>query len=788
MTMTASRTLLIDARCLQHPGYATRGIGRHIETMLRAAPAAVCRDFMITALIDPVLPRLAPPVATLFDNFTTTAYAACHRAGSVFLNPAPLAFSPLPVGGLLRAPGGVAESSSIAERWRKDDEGITCIAVVLDFIPLDFPKLYLTMPERRRQYMANLAALRRYDRFLPISRASAARLEQIVSGKAKQSTVTGVAIRASLLPENGVATLPFASRRPEIFIVAGDDPRKNPELAVRAHAASTALRAAAIRLRFAAIHDPDTRARLEALHRAGGGDPALLEFAPVLDEAALAQAYARALLVVAPSRTEGFSLPIIEAMAQGTPVLATDEPAQAELVTDAASRFGADDDDVLRSAMESLSLDPSLWQKTAVRQAGIWRNFTPEAVAARFWQPFLNLPAPAIIRRAKPRIALLSPLPPAPSGCADHSAALLTALAPDAEVTAFTETPAPALPAGIIHGGRADPQVMRSRRFDAVIGVIGNTPLHRTEARLLRDHGGAAIVHDARLGGLYRSGFGDTAALSLAIAEHGAPVTYEQLDVWETDHAATPLRFLGEIAAAAAPMIVHAASTAQWIAAHHGIAPRFLPFPPYRLPDPASLTAAGRLAARRRLGIAPESKLVVSFGYIQRDKAPETLIRTAAVLRRSMAFNMAFNMALAGAAGPGLAVSLRALATLSGFDERNLILHHDMVSESVYRDYLAAADCAIQLRSAPQGSISGALMDAIAAGLPAVASATLAEAITAPSYVYPVPDDAGPEDIALMVQQAIVPARAAALLARNQFLAGRNMRRYAAQLLQAVLH
>ncbi len=773
--MTASRTLLIDARCLQHPDFARRGIGRHIETMLHAAPGAMRRDFAMTGLIDQALPPLREPVAALFDRLTTTAYAASRSTGSVFLNPAPLSFSHLPLERLLHA------------------LGVLSIAVVLDFIPLEFPQLYLATPAARRQYFGALAALRRYDRFLPISRATARRLDQAIPGMARRSTVTGVAVRASLMPQLGGCALPLAERIAEIFVLAGDDPRKNPEVAARAHAKSAALQEAGIRLRFAAVHDPATQKMLAALHAANGGAAALLEFAPMLDEASLARAYSRALLVVAPSRAEGFSLPIIESMAHGTPVLAADEPAQAELVADAADRFAPDDAAGLRAAMELLSLDPARWQEAVTRQAGLWQNFTPRAVAARFWRPLLQLPAPALSRpalldRAKPRIALLSPLPPAPSGCADHAAALLAALTPLAEVTAFSDTASPRLPSGVNFGGRADASVMKSPRHDAVITVIGNTPLHRSETRLLRDHGAAAIVHDARLGDLYRSGFGDAAALGIAIAESEKNVTFEQLDAWEADQATMPLRFLGEIAAAATPMIVHAASTAQWVAAKHGIAPRFLPFPPYRLPDPASMTEPGRQAARRRLGIPACTSLIVTLGHIQHDRAPETLIRVASALRQNMKLVLAF----AGPAKPALVTTLRHLARTFGIETETLILHAELISEAAYRDYLAAADCAIQLRRAPPGSISGALMDAIAAGVPAVASATLADAIAPPSYVYAVPDDAAPEAIAASVRQALDQGRATQPVAtqpvRERFLAERSMARYAAQLLRTVLH
>ena len=759
-----ARTLLIDARCLQDAGYATRGIGRHIETMLGAAPAALAETFAIAGLIDPALPPIAQSAARLFDRVVTTVYASSHAAGTIFLNPAPLSFPPGLVDPLLRSPRAAS------------------IAVVLDFIPFDLPELYLQAPQARRQYRAGLAALRRYDRFLPISAATAARLEQIFPGSAGRASVTGVAVRPSLLPASD-AILPFDARRREILVVSGDDYRKNPEVAAIAHGGSAALREAGIALRFTGIHDPGTRERLARLHREADGDAALLDFAPPLPEAALARAYAEALVVIAPSRAEGFSLPIVEAMAWETPVLAAEEPAQAELVTDTEDRFALDDAEAARAKMERLSADPGAWQAAAARQAGLWRDFLPDAVATKFWQPFLDLPVPAIPRRARPRIALLSPLPPAFSGCADHSLALLAALAPEAQVTVFSDTPSPMVPEGVAFGGRADPSVMKSRRFDGVITVIGNSPLHRTELGLLRDHGGAAIVHDARLGDLYRSGLGGPAARGLAIAERGAEVAYEQLDAWEADQAKMPLRFLSEIAAVAAPMIVHAASTARWVASHHGVAARFLPFTPYRLPDPATLTEIGRAAARERLGIPPGIPLIVSLGHIHRDKAPDILIQVAAALQPIMPFRMAF----AGSADPCLVAALLDLADRLGLGRENLILGPDLVPEAAYRDYLAAADCTVQLRRAPAGSISGALMDAVAAGIPSVAAATLTEAIMPPCYVRSVADDAEPAEIAVALRAELDQDRTAVAAAREAFLAERNMPRYATQLLRTVL-
>ena len=58
---------------------------------------------------------------------------------------------------------------------------------------------------------------------------------------------------------------------------------------------------------------------------------------PFLSPAELAAVYRRAALVLVPSDAEGFGLPVIEALAAGTPVLASDLPVLREVGGAAAS-------------------------------------------------------------------------------------------------------------------------------------------------------------------------------------------------------------------------------------------------------------------------------------------------------------------------------------------------------------------------------------------------------------------------------------------------------------------
>ena len=57
---------------------------------------------------------------------------------------------------------------------------------------------------------------------------------------------------------------------------------------------------------------------------------------PYLDHATLAALYRRATLVLLPSGGEGFGLPVVEAMACGTPLVASDLPVLREVGGDAA--------------------------------------------------------------------------------------------------------------------------------------------------------------------------------------------------------------------------------------------------------------------------------------------------------------------------------------------------------------------------------------------------------------------------------------------------------------------
>jgi glycosyltransferase involved in cell wall biosynthesis len=139
-------------------------------------------------------------------------------------------------------------------------------------------------------------------------------------------------------------------------------PRKDQEAALEA------ARTAGLRLVVVGpVKDEQVAARL----RAGGA-----EVAGYVETARLVELYRGAACLVQASRYEGFGLPLIEAMACGTPVVAVDEPALVEVAGEAAV--------IVEAARLSEGIALALVERDRLVRAGLERAraFSWEASAA----------------------------------------------------------------------------------------------------------------------------------------------------------------------------------------------------------------------------------------------------------------------------------------------------------------------------------------------------------------------------------------------------------------------
>jgi glycosyltransferase involved in cell wall biosynthesis len=210
------------------------------------------------------------------------------------------------------------------------------------------------------------AALRRSARIVCVSEATAADL------RTEYGATVGDRVR--VVPNGVRLDLFHPGERPPapsfITVVGNQDPRKNVATLLEAF--------------------PIFRARMRPcrLVMVGPGGPPqprqpAVDFLGYLSDEELAALYRRSLMVVQPSLYEGFGLPVLEAMACGTPVACADIPVFREVAGDCARYFDPKDKGSIAATMEELARDDALREEMGARGAGRAQGFPWEETARR---------------------------------------------------------------------------------------------------------------------------------------------------------------------------------------------------------------------------------------------------------------------------------------------------------------------------------------------------------------------------------------------------------------------
>jgi glycosyltransferase involved in cell wall biosynthesis len=285
-------------------------------------------------------------------------------------------------------PGGDAVHAPTPLAPPAPRRGCDLVVTVHDTVPWTYPDGLTRRGIGWHRRMIGRAA-RRADAVVVPTAAVAHELRQYVRCPAPVHVVgAGVSTAVASAPQDAAEIITRFGLPPRYVLAVGTvEPRKGIDTLLAA---------------LAAPHAPDLPVVLAgqpgwgrvdpvALARQSGLDPSRVHVLGRISDPELAAVLRGAAVLVAPSRAEGFGLPVLEAMAAGVPVVHSDAPALVEVAGGAGLTVKRNDPAALAAAVHAVLSDSALAQEMVVvgrRQA---QRFTWERTARRVWSVHVEL-------------------------------------------------------------------------------------------------------------------------------------------------------------------------------------------------------------------------------------------------------------------------------------------------------------------------------------------------------------------------------------------------------------
>jgi glycosyltransferase involved in cell wall biosynthesis/SAM-dependent methyltransferase len=297
------------------------------------------------------------------------------------------------------------------------------------------------------------------------------------------------------------------------------------------------------------------------------------------------------------------------------------------------------------------------------------------------------------------RVAFFSPLPPAKSGIADYSAAVLEHLNRSIEVETFAAKPAAFDPA----------------RYDVCVYQLGNNPYHDFVYEAALEHPGVVVMHEANLHHLVADltiNRNDWDGYVRQVGHNHGPEAeayaqrYVRTRQRAPDYSLSMMRSVLERSRGA---IVHSDAVGSELRAQG------FEGPIARILHGAWTAPVDRMSYRARLGVTERAPLIGVFGFL---KPYKRIAESLRAFRRLVRAVPDVRMILVGEAHPEL--PLKSLIEQMSLQPH--VRHVDFAPLEDFNGYLGACDIVLNLRYPTVGESSGTLQRALGMGKAVIVS------------------------------------------------------------------
>ena len=459
-----------------------------------------------------------------------------------------------------------------------------------------------------------------------------------------------------------------------------------------------------------------------------------------------------------PSLYEGFGLPALEAMQCGAATIGSNTSSIPEVIGRPDALFDPRKQAEFTARLHQVLTNDYFRQSLIDHGLQQARNFSWDETARRAWESLESQrreirPGKRAVAKtnSRPHLAYVSPVLPERSGIASYSSELLPELDRHYDIEVIIDQKTVADP--WIKSNCAIRDVtwfeQHAPQFDRILYQFGNSPAHKHMFAALALHPGVVVLHDFYLsavaadlelsrgwhgfwtGALYRS-HGYSALNELVHAKDTKSIIYKypvNFAVLENAHG---IVVHSNYSKSLAQKFYGETFTNEWAVIPHL----------RRLPAPHD-----RATLRRALGFAEDDFLLCCFGAMDPTKLNHRLIEVW--LETELSEQPHSYLVFVGEEHHGdYGAKLRRMMTSAS----KSIRVEGFASAELYRQYLGAADLAVQLRAFSRGETSGAAFDCLAYGVPTIVNAHASLAELPRNCVLMLPDEFTDEQLAAAIK------------------------------------